>query len=230
MSITSRRNEVDTFLSSSAPDSLCNLTQSRATEAYDSNEDDDDIINHLNIAEGLKDELVRYGFKLDSLLIMQPNNLAEILRIDEYVAKLIISAAYEIKNKTRKGSNAQHRIMIVEDEQDIARLFTIALQDNGFIVDVFNDPLSALSNYKSDHYDLLLLDIKMSTMNGFELYEKIKDIDDKAQVCFITAHADSLNDFRRLFPNLEEVDSFVTKPIKMHNLVKIVKLKVDYNN
>jgi CheY-like chemotaxis protein len=229
MSITSRRNEVDTFLSSSASDSLCNLTQSRPIEACDGIEGDN-TINHLNIAEGLKDALVRNGFNLDSLLIMQPNNLAEILGIDEYVVKLIISAAHDIKNKTRTGSNAQHRIMIVDDEQDIARLFNIALQDNGFVVDVFTDPLSALSNYKAGLYDLLLLDIRMSTMNGFELYQKIKNIDDKARVCFITAHADSLNDFRRLFPSLEEVDSFITKPIEMRYLVKIVKSKVDYNN
>jgi CheY-like chemotaxis protein len=189
----------------------------------------DNIINHLDIAEGLKDALVRYGFKLDSLLIMQPNNLAEILGIDEYVAKLIISAAHDIKNKASTGSNAQHRIMMVDDEQDIARLFTIALQDNGFVVDVFNDPLSALSNYKAGYYDLLLLDIRMPGMNGFELYQKITNIDDKTQVCFITAYLDTLNDFRRLFPSLEEVDCFVTKPIEMHNLVKIVKSKVDCN-
>jgi len=226
MGTTSRRNEVDTFLSPSTPDSLHNLTRSLTIEAYD---DEDNVINHLDIAEGLKDALVRYGFKLDSLLIMQPNNLAQILGIDEYVAKLIISAAHEIKNKASTGSNAQHRIMIVDDEQVIARLFTIALQDNGFIVDVFNDHLSALSNYKAGLYDLLLLDIRMPTMNGFELYQKIKDIDDKAQVCFITAYEESINDFRRLFPNLEEVDCFITKPIEMHNLVKIVKSKVDCN-
>ena len=228
MGTTSRRNEVDTFLSSSAPDSLNNLTQSRAIEAYNGNEGDN-IINHLDIAEGLKDALVRYGFKLDSLLIMQPNNLAEILGIDEYVAKLIISAVHDIKNKASTGSNAQHRIMMVDDEQYIARLFTIALQDNGFVVDVFNDPLSALSNYKAGLYDLLLLDIRMPTMNGFELYQKIRDIDDRAEVCFITAYEEFLHDFKRLFPVLEEVDCFVTKPIEMHNLVKIVKSKVDCN-
>ena len=187
------------------------------------------LINHLDIAEGLKDALVRHGFKLDSLLIIQPHNLAEILGIDEYVANLIISAAHDIKNKASTGSASQHTIMLVDDEQDIARLLTIALQDNGFVVDAFNDPLSALANYKAGHYDLLLLDIKMPTMNGFELYQKIKNIDDNAQVCFITAYIDSINDFKRLFPALDEVDRFVTKPIEIHNLVKIVKSKVDYN-
>jgi CheY-like chemotaxis protein len=228
MSITSRRNEVDTFLSSSAPDSLNNLTQPQKTEGYDGN-DDNNVINHLDIAKGLKDMLVSHGFKLDSLLIIHPPELAKILGIDEYVAKLIISAVHDIKNKASTGSNAQHRIMMVDDQQDIARLFTIALQDNGFVVDVFNDPLSALSNYKAGLYDLLLLDIRMPTMNGFELYQKIRDIDDRAEVCFITAYEEFLHDFKRLFPVLEEVDCFVTKPIEMHNLVKIVKSKVDCN-
>ncbi|MFL6348804.1 MAG: response regulator [Nitrososphaeraceae archaeon] len=128
-----------------------------------------------------------------------------------------------------EDSNSKNRIMIVDDEKDIARLFAITLQDNGFIVDVFIDPLSALSNYKARYYDLLLLDIKMPNMSGFELYQKIKDKDDRAKVCFITAYEESLNEFKRLFPSLEEVDCFVRKPIDIHNLVKIVKSKVEYN-
>ena len=127
---------------------------------------------------------------------------------------------------TNTSSSSQNRIMIVDDEHDIAKLFAITLEDNGFVVDVFNDPLSALSNYKAGLYDLLLLDIRMPGMNGYELYKKIKDIDDKAQVCFITAYEEYLKDFNRLFPNLEEVDCFVRKPVEPHNLVKIVKSRV----
>jgi len=124
-------------------------------------------------------------------------------------------------------SNCQTtRIMIVDDEYDIARLFAIGLERNGFVVDVFNDPLSALSNYKAGLYDLLLLDIRMPGMNGYELYKKIRDIDDKAQVCFITAYEEYLNDFKKLFPNLE-VDCFVRKPIEINNLVKIVRSKLE---
>jgi DNA-binding response OmpR family regulator len=119
--------------------------------------------------------------------------------------------------------------MIVDDEHDIARLFATSLERNGFVVDVFNEPLSALSNYKAGLYDLLLLDIKMPHMNGFELYQKIKDIDHQVKVCFITAYEESLNDMKKLFPSLEEVDCFVRKPIEMHNLVKMVKSKLDYN-
>ncbi|MFL6377098.1 MAG: response regulator [Nitrososphaeraceae archaeon] len=129
---------------------------------------------------------------------------------------------------TNARSNSQNRIMIVDDEHDIARLFAVSLERSGFVVDVFNDPLSALSNYKAGLYDLLLLDIRMPSMSGLELYQKIKDIDDKAKVCFITAYEESQNDLKKLFPNLEEVDCFVRKPIEMHNLVKIVKSRVKH--
>jgi CheY-like chemotaxis protein len=130
---------------------------------------------------------------------------------------------------TSTPNSQNNRIMIVDDEQDIARLFAISLENNGFVVDIFNDPLSALSNYKAGLYDLLLLDIRMPDMNGFELYQKIKDLDDKAKVCFITAYDESLNEFKKLFPSLEDVDCFLKKPIEMHNLVKIVKSKINYN-
>jgi CheY-like chemotaxis protein len=129
---------------------------------------------------------------------------------------------------TNTSSNSQNRIMIVDDEQDIARLFAISLEREGFVVDVFNDSLSALSNYKADLYDLLLLDIRMPNMNGFELYQKIKDIDYKAKVCFITGYEESVNSLKKVFPSLEEVDCFIRKPLEIHDLVKIVKSKLDY--
>jgi DNA-binding response OmpR family regulator len=61
------------------------------------------------------------------------------------------------------------RIFLVDDEMDISLLYKTGLEENGFLVDVFNDPLRALSSFRAGQYDLLLLDIKMPKMNGFEL-------------------------------------------------------------
>jgi len=61
------------------------------------------------------------------------------------------------------------RILIVDDEPDIALAFKIGLEDNGFIVDVFNDAQEALINFRKGKYDLLL-DIKMPKLNGIECF------------------------------------------------------------
>ena len=63
----------------------------------------------------------------------------------------------------------------------------LVLEDNGFKVDTFTDPLLALENFKAGMYVLLILDINMPKMNGQELYNEIKKIDNKARVCFLTA-------------------------------------------
>lgn len=140
------------------------------------------------------------------------------------------SSNYDNDTLTNIDANSQNpKILIVDDEQDVARLFSVSLERNGFVVDVFNDPLSVLSNYKAGTYDLLLLDIRMPHMNGFELYQKIKDMDNKVKVCFITAYEESLNEFKSLFPSLQEVDCFIRKPIEIQNLVKLVKSKLNYN-
>ena len=80
-----------------------------------------------------------------------------------------------------------YRILVVDNEPDLVSAFKIGLEDNGFIVDAFEDPEVALSNFKADLYDLLLLDIKMPRMNGIEFYRQMKRIDEKVKVCFITA-------------------------------------------
>src|SRR5687767_1082261 len=81
------------------------------------------------------------------------------------------------------------RILLVDDEPDI--IFTIKkiLEENGFKVDSFNDPILALNYYKVNFYDLVILDIKLPKMDGFELYTKIREKDPKVKIYFFTATA-----------------------------------------
>src|SRR5919198_4113140 len=85
-----------------------------------------------------------------------------------------------------KKRKAKRKILVVDDEPDSSTIFRIALEDNGFDVDAFNDSTLALSAFMPNSYDLIVLDIKMPKMNGYELCEKIKKIDDKVKVCFLT--------------------------------------------
>ena len=131
-----------------------------------------------------------------------------------------------------KSSNidaSNKRILIVDDEADIARFFRLALERAGFIVDIFNDPVKSLSNYKTGAYDLLLLDVKMPQMSGFELYDKIKEIDDDVDVCFITAYEEYFDEFKKRFPHSDKTEWFIKKPIGMEELIRRVKSRLDYN-
>jgi DNA-binding response OmpR family regulator len=74
--------------------------------------------------------------------------------------------------------------------------------EKGFAVDAYNDPLDLISNFKTNSYDLLLLDIKMPKMNGFELYNKLHQIDKNAKICFITAYELYYDKFKRMFPRV----------------------------
>jgi two-component system, OmpR family, response regulator ChvI len=113
------------------------------------------------------------------------------------------------------------KILIVDDEPDITLTLGKGLEQGGYDVHAFNDPLVALSNFKPDTYDLLLLDIKMPKMTGFELYRKLKEIDSKVKVCFITAFETYYEKFRQEFFPLEEIKGFIRKPIQIEDLIRI---------
>jgi DNA-binding response OmpR family regulator len=82
------------------------------------------------------------------------------------------------------------QILVVDDESDITLTLKRVLENSGFIVDLFNDPILALKNFKANFYDLIILDIRMPKMNGFDLYKQIRKIDNKVKVCFLTAWSD----------------------------------------
>lgn len=115
------------------------------------------------------------------------------------------------------NSDKKKRILLVDDEHDITFSLRIGLENNGFAVDIFNDPEEALSNFKAGLYDLLLIDVKMPKMNGFELYREIEKIDDKAKVCFITAFEVYYKSLRELFPTVK-VDCYIKKPVTTDEL------------
>lgn len=114
------------------------------------------------------------------------------------------------------------KILIVDDDPDIILTFKNGLESHGFEVDSYNDPLLALKNFKPNFYDLLLIDIRMPAMTGFEFYQKINKIDKKANVCFITAFEFYYKTLLEEFPDLDR-KCFIQKPITIDSLVKRIK-------
>ena len=118
--------------------------------------------------------------------------------------------------------HGQKKILAVDDEADLTMLCSLALEYHGFKVDTFNDPQEALSNYKPGYYDLVILDIKMPKMDGFQLYDEIKKKDHKAKVCFLTASELYYEEFRKKEYCALDRDLFIRKPIDNEELLKEV--------
>jgi DNA-binding response OmpR family regulator len=115
------------------------------------------------------------------------------------------------------------KILVIDDESDVTFTIKNILEDNGFKVDTFNDPILALNYYKVNFYDLIILDIKMPKIDGFELYIKIREKDPKVKICFLTAIATFNEEFRKIRLTLGKTineDYFIQKPIKMEDLLK----------
>jgi DNA-binding response OmpR family regulator len=113
------------------------------------------------------------------------------------------------------------KILIVDDEPDVNLTLKVTLEDKGFIADTFDDPLFALQNFRAGlSYDLLILDVKMPKMNGFELYREIRKINDKVKVCFLTAGEMYYDDiYSDIFDGKNQ---FIRKPIENEELIKRV--------
>jgi len=119
-------------------------------------------------------------------------------------------------------ASRQFNVLIVDDEIDIAFSLRMCLEQSGLTVDSFNEPEAALSNFKAGKYDIALIDIKMPQMNGFDLYAKLRKIDDKVKYCFMTAYEGYYETLKKDHPTLN-VECFMTKPIQLGDLVAVIK-------
>jgi FixJ family two-component response regulator len=125
-------------------------------------------------------------------------------------------------NINNNNAERPRRILVVDDDADVISTFKMILEMNGFEVDAYTSPTLALSNFKPNSYGLLLLDIRMPIMNGFELFRKMKSIDSGVEVCFITAFEDYREEFKESFPMLDEAKYFIRKPKAIQDLVNHV--------
>jgi CheY-like chemotaxis protein len=124
--------------------------------------------------------------------------------------------------------------LIVDDNEDVILAFKVGLEDSNNSVNVnqrievhtSNDPPLALLEFKSNFYDLLLLDISMSHMNGFELCEKMLAIDINVKVCFMSSGKINREALREIYPAIS-VGCFIRKPVTIGYLVKRIMSELD---
>jgi DNA-binding response OmpR family regulator len=119
-------------------------------------------------------------------------------------------------------AKAKRKVLLVDDEIDITITLKLFLEENGFEVDAYDNPSSAIANYRPGSYDILLLDIKMPQIDGFELYERIHKMDNNANIFFLTAVSD-FSGYKGGNKPLGE-NHFIQKPIDGQELLKRITL------
>ncbi len=130
--------------------------------------------------------------------------------------------------KTVTSQGTKGRILVVDDEPDITLTLKAGLGSVGlFDVDTFNDPESALKSFKPNFYALILIDIMMPRMDGFQLYESLKKIDPYVKVCFLTASEMYFQERRGVEHCALNKDLFLQKPISTNDLIMEVNKKIN---
>jgi CheY-like chemotaxis protein len=125
---------------------------------------------------------------------------------------------------SHNNSATTTRLLLVDNERDNTSVLSMGLEDEGYIVDAFTDPILALSNFKPNYYSLVILDINMPKMNGYDLYKEIRKLDNKVKICFLTASELYNENLRRQTKEiLNEVKRFISKPLTLEDLVIKVK-------
>lgn len=138
-----------------------------------------------------------------------------------YYWAVICVVGGEYTSNPSKNNNKKKKILFVDDEPDIIWLSKTVLERNGFEVQAFESPMSVLENFKPGSYDLLVIDIKMREMDGFELYDKLRKMDNNINVCFLTAAQEYYDKYKERYSWLQN-ECFITKPISLENLVNTI--------
>ena len=138
----------------------------------------------------------------------------------------------EFNTLTKEQQRYWKRILIVDDDSDVTVTFKAGIEENNndpnTRIEVYtsNDPISALLEFKPSFYDLLLVDINMPHMNGFDLCEKILAVDINVRICFMSSIEINREALREVYPTLG-LGCFIRKPVTIDYLLKRIRSELD---
>jgi DNA-binding response OmpR family regulator len=166
------------------------------------------------------------------MISREPNDSVIIRPSSSLQTSQLVTTTTTIEEEREKLSPFAKRILVIDDDSDITLTFKQVLEaenNNGkifFKVYTYNDPLVALSQFKPNFYDLLLIDINMPKMNGFELSTKLLELDVNPRICFMSSGQINQEALREQYPTLS-IGCFIRKPITIDELVRRVKAELD---
>ena len=108
------------------------------------------------------------------------------------------------------------KILIAEDDRELRQLFSHVLMKNGYTVRGVSNGVDALAALENDYYDLIISDIMMPLMDGYEFVRQLRESGDNTPVMMITAK-DAFDDMRQGF--LSGTDDYMVKPINVNEMV-----------
>ena len=142
-----------------------------------------------------------------------------------------------VVEKGKKKDPFLKRILIVDDDPDVTLTFKVGLEEYYYYyhdgnrrkieVYVYNNSATALLEFKPNFYDLLLTDIYMPGMNGFEFCEKVLDIDVNVRVCFMTSAEVNIEALREVYPKARSIGCFIKKPVSIEYLARRLSAELD---
>jgi DNA-binding response OmpR family regulator len=160
--------------------------------------------------EGTDDDKITKGDNYEHTFLGEPTGLQKIF----------------VNFTTIEEKRLSKVVLVVDDDPDMTSVFSLGLQDEGFEVYTYNDPLEVLYQFRPNFYDLLLVDINMPKMNGIDLSRKLLELDSNVKICFITAGEANIEVLRELYPT-RGIGCFIRKPVTIDELVRRVKAELD---
>ena len=149
---------------------------------------------------------------------------------DQIITKVNLQQREQQQHERVQTAIGGKRVLLVDDEPDICMVYQMVLEDAGYQCIPYTDSVKALQEFKPYFYDLILLDIKMPVLNGFELCKKIREVDKAVHIVFITATEQYYEQFRsQHYPELGKIN-YIQKPIGNDELVQIVNAIVGNNS
>lgn len=147
------------------------------------------------------------------------------MKIDDYQRKRTKTTSTTFtEQENQRQPLILYSTLLLDDEPDITFVLKKGLEAKGpFIVNAFNDPEEALKSLANTRYHIMIIDLKMPKMDGFEFYQKAQELDGGAGavVAFISASEAYYNDYLGKYPRWNG-DCFIMKPISISSLVKFL--------
>ncbi|MCA1933161.1 MAG: response regulator [Calditerrivibrio sp.] len=110
------------------------------------------------------------------------------------------------------------RVLIIDDEANVSKLYEDYLTENGFVVESINNPMGAVDKFTVFQPDLVLLDINMPDKDGFTLLREIKKVNPSVPIYFLTAHDEHKRNFNSLY-----AEEFILKSRDPKVIIKLIK-------